>query len=53
MTIFTMKGGKLEPVAVIKGGKTQRLRATSSKQVAARHLRRTENGTFGCRFCFC
>ena len=23
MTIFTMKGGKLEPVAVIKGGKTQ------------------------------
>ena len=23
MTIFTMKGGKLEPVAVIKGGKSQ------------------------------
>ena len=23
MTIFTMKGGKITPVAVIKGGKTQ------------------------------
>jgi branched-chain amino acid transport system substrate-binding protein len=22
MTIFTMKGGKIEPIAVIKGGKT-------------------------------
>jgi len=22
MTIFTMKGGKIEPLAVIKGGKT-------------------------------
>jgi len=22
MTIFTMKGGKLEPIAIIKGGKT-------------------------------
>jgi hypothetical protein len=22
MTIFTIKGGKLEPIAVIKGGKT-------------------------------
>ena len=24
MTIFTMKGGKLEPIAVVKGGKTRR-----------------------------
>ena len=26
MTIFTMKGGKLEPIAVVKGGKTMSLR---------------------------
>ena len=24
MTIFTMKGGKIEPIAIIKGGKTTR-----------------------------
>ena len=32
MTIFTMKGGKIEPIAIIKGGKTIDLRRVRQDQ---------------------
>ena len=28
MTIFTMKGGKVEPIAIVKGGKSARSRSS-------------------------
>jgi branched-chain amino acid transport system substrate-binding protein len=35
MTIFQMKGGKVEPVAIIKGGKTTKIGADGQASAAA------------------
>ena len=56
MTIFTMKGGKLEPIAIVKGGKTMTLRRVHARRNGRRQVAQpgaVENGTCGCRFCFC
>ena len=55
MTIFTMKGGKIEPIAVIKCGKTdhlRRIREDAWRSEVAAATAPTRNGTAGAVFVF-